>query len=378
MNDPIDSAMAAMRQRISSPAWADDFSWPQPVGTELDGLAQDIPEREWSAERRAAIAALRAIKPMHRLAVLTMARDEAPYLAEFFAHYFAIGANKIFVYTNDNSDGTADVLRWFADCTPVVPIFMHAGPGVNVQHKNYGHALFLLPELRLYDWVLLVDVDEFLIPAAIFQHHLPTMLAAAPADTDTILFPWRWRCWERSFERGAGLLAERYQHATGSDTCKSVMRMGRVTSLLDVHVPRLEPGGVYRDSRFEVIERVYTPGESKSTQGGWVDHYWGKSFEEFLIKKRRGDALELDLQFKRDYSNFFEWAGNITPGNAAPLPGAMLAAMKFQLARFSGKAGFEALMAKVEAEYGEYAWRVRQDPEIQQIYTEHMARYPIL
>jgi hypothetical protein len=372
MSDPIEAALEATRRRIASPAWADDFALPAPVGIELDGLADEVSPSEWSPGRRATMAALRAIRPRQKLAVLSMACNEAPFLPEWIAHYRAIGADRIFIYTNDNSDGTDTLLRWFSNCTPVVPIFTTAAPGVNVQFKNYEHALFLLPELRLYDWVLVVDADEFLVPAARYSHHLPTLLAHAPADTDSVIFPWRWRHWDRRFARGPGLLAERYPHAHDTIGFKSAIRLGRVSSLRNVHAPILEEGGVERDSAFNVVRDAWAP-EQRTAEGGWIDHYWGKSFEEFVVKKRRGESLALESGlFKRAYEDFFSWADRLTPENLSPVPGPVVEAVKAGLARFEARADYRELKSQLERRYEANAEILRNDPELRRLYDAAM------
>jgi hypothetical protein len=374
----IEAALAAVRRRIASPAWADDFlRFPPPVGPELDGLAAGDPS--WAAARAETLAALRAIRPVRKLAVLCMARDEAPYLPEFIAHYRAIGAERIFIYSNDNSDGTDALLRWFAGAAPVMPIFTTAAKGVNIQRKNYEHALLMLPELRLFEWVALVDADEFLRPAARFGHRLTEMLDAAPPDTDAILFPWRWRLWDRAFARAPGLLAERYPHAAIHNSFKPVFRPARVTSLRDIHAPRLEAGGIFRDTAFAPIAggKLWAPNSPKTDEGGWIDHYWAKSFEEFLVKKRRGDSLaSADGAFQRDLSLFFTWTAPLTPETLMPVSAAMIEAVKTGLAAFEARPSYQALNAKLTAAYDGYAATIRGNPDIRQLYSDHMARYP--
>lgn len=377
MSDPIEAALKAVRRRIASPAWADDLSLPAPIGTELDGLADEIHPHSWSPERQATLAALRTIRPRQKIAVLSMASNEAPYLPEWIAHYRAIGADHLFIYTNANHDGTDDLLRWYARHAPVTPIFTTATPGINIQAKNYEHALFLLPELRLFEWIIMADADEFLIPGPQYHHHLPTLLAAAPADTDTLLFPWRWRLWDRAFERQPGLLAERYPHAGRSHLDKFVTRLRHVNSLRDVHAPRLDPGGIFRDTEFALVppEKIWSD-TAKTDTGGWMDHYWGKSFEEFLIKKRRGEALALETLFQRAYDDYFTWTGPATPANHSPTPEPILTGIQREMARMAAKPGYRELMEKIETTYTTYAQSVRNDPTLRELHADYLRRTP--
>jgi hypothetical protein len=375
MNAVIDAAMEAVRRRIASPNWADDYRIrPAPVGVEFDVLATERSPEHWSAARRGVFETLRAVRPRQRVAVLSMGRNEAPNLAEWVAHYLAIGADHIFMYTNDNTDGTDALLRWFGEHAPVTPILTQVGAGVNVQLKNYEHALFLLPELRLYEWIVLVDADEFLVPGPQYNHHLPTMLAAAPADTDTILFPWRWRLWDRPFERRDGLLAERYPHARPHHLFKAVMRMRNVIEMRAVHFPALEANGVYRDTNFDVIprENIWAK-QSKSWAGGWIDHYWGKSFEEFLVKIERGDHF--DPIHYRKIDQYFKSTESQTEENLLPVPEPVVTGIKQRLARFAQVEGYAELQAKIDALYAEYARRIRQDAALRAVYDEHLQRF---
>ncbi len=93
-----------------------------------------------TVSRELVLARLRKIRPNHRLAVLAVVRNEALSLCEWIAHYKAIGVEWFFIYTNNNSDGTDSLLKWFSTWAPITPIFDAAELGVNTQFKAYvGH-----------------------------------------------------------------------------------------------------------------------------------------------------------------------------------------------------------------------------------------------
>ncbi len=379
MNAALEAAYAATLRRIAGLAWADDiFAAPPPVGPALDALAQDTEPAHWSALRQELHNALGQIEPRQKLAVLSMACNEAPDLAEWIAHHLAIGVDTIFIYTNDNSDGTDEMLRWFVANAPVVVIPVASGPGVNVQLKNYSHALALLPELRLYEWVAVVDVDEFLLPDARYGHDMRQLLAAAPADTEALLFPWHARQWPRDFERGPGLLAERFPHALPHVITKCVTRLRHVTSLSQVHFPRFDQPRILRDSRFAIIEQTdgWYP-QYRTGAGGWIEHFWGKSFEEFLVKKRRGDAMAVaGKPFHRGYEDFFAWTVKETAENHSPWPPAMLNATQARLASFATRPGFAQLQQLIATRYAAFAETTRTDPTLRQLYDDMLGRFP--
>ena len=181
MTPIIEAAFGATLRRICNPSWTADFSTPKPVvGPEYDPLAGLPPQVRWSRLQHELVGKLRQIEPKYKLAVLTMMCNDAPYIAEFVAHHLAVGVERIFVYTNNNIDSSLAVLRWFEANGLVTVLPMVTAGGMHIQRKNYHHALFLLPELRLYDWVGVIDSDEYLLPDSRYNYHLPTMLDAAP------------------------------------------------------------------------------------------------------------------------------------------------------------------------------------------------------
>jgi hypothetical protein len=375
----LSAAMSSVLARIE-PGWADGVALSRGlarygraeafIGADLDSLSDCDPPANWDEERRALESALRMIQPQRKLAVLAMARDEALHLPEWIAHCLSIGVDHIFVYTNDNRDGTDDLLRWFSQNTPVTPLFTTAAPGIDIQRKNYQHAFFLLPELRLFDWVLVIDVDEFLVPASRYDHRLPTLLDAAPADAAAVVFPWLWRLWDRSFERTPGLLAERYGHALPHSLCKSAVRLRHATSLCEIHIPTLNEGKTLLDSSLAPIkaEDIWA-NTGKSTEGGWIDHYWGRSFEEFIIKKIRGDSLAIpNGQFQSAYETFFSWTAALSEENRSPVPVPIIASIQAKLAQFSRDPVFREVTAKALAFYDEHAAKLKEDANLIALY----------
>lgn len=92
---------------------------------------------------------------------VSMMKDEAPFLLEWFAHHLAVGFTDILVYTNDCSDGTDEMLIRLEELglghhrPNVIP------EGIKPQPSALNHAQ-AEPLVRKADWVLVFDADEFL------------------------------------------------------------------------------------------------------------------------------------------------------------------------------------------------------------------------
>ncbi len=103
-------------------------------------------------------------KPVSRHGVVmavSMMKDEAPFLLEWFAHHLAVGFTDILVYTNDCTDGTVEMLERLEELG-----LGHHRPNViraggKPQPSAIGHAQDE-PLVADADWVMVFDADEFL------------------------------------------------------------------------------------------------------------------------------------------------------------------------------------------------------------------------
>lgn len=107
-----------------------------------------------------------------RVAVLTVARDEAVMLPRWVAHYGReFGVENLIVFDDNSSDGSTDDL----------PCTVHRIPGFRGGFE--GHRLRLVSGvakglLETYDWVVFTDVDEFLLADPARHGGLVDLLAA--------------------------------------------------------------------------------------------------------------------------------------------------------------------------------------------------------
>ena len=137
---------------------------PRVIGPELDHLAKDGYDGSLSSFAHACNASLRQrVVPTKGTAIVATARSEGVYLLEWIAHHRLLGIEAIFLYTNDNDDGSdallaalhaAGVITW----TPSV-----LATGTSAQNKAYGHALNVSLPLLEHRWALFIDLDEFLV-----------------------------------------------------------------------------------------------------------------------------------------------------------------------------------------------------------------------
>jgi hypothetical protein len=259
---------------------------------------------------------------------------------------------------------------------------------VSPQRKAFAHSLHFLPELRDYEWVFYADSDEFLVPGKEFDCQIAAVLSKVAEQygeqlPSAICYHWRWFVSNYAITRKPQLLLERFTHAQSHDLFKSIVRIGNVLSMRILHFPELVEDGYFVDPALNVIPGsqdrdkkalwLYRPG---GYDGGQVNHYWCKSFEEFLIKKRRGDLVMLDQQssYHRDFDTFFLWNGYERPENAVPPSPQLLARVRAELKVLRDLSGIEHLEAKVNDGFRNLLARIGDSRNVRDIYNEIATR----
>jgi hypothetical protein len=137
------------------------------------------------------------------------------------------------------------------------------------------------------------------------------------------------------------------------------------------HIPDLRAGRIIVDSAFDPFD-AGDPWEDWKIQyaGGRVNHYWPKSFEEFSLKKARGEALKLaDNEYARDFRLFFEWNGPDTPETHRPVDPAFLDRVRRGMAEMRAMPGVAACEAEVERRFRELLRRYDDAGGLRRIYT---------
>jgi hypothetical protein len=307
----------------------------------------------WTPAQSLNFLMLGRISPRRRAAVVGTMRDDGIYVLEWIAHYRALGFEHLFIYTNDNADGSEILLRELADLEVITLIESRTSGLVSPGAKAYSHAVHLLHALRDYEWALFVDSDEYFVPAPEYRMSVANVLDALDLrypdrSAAAIAYQWMWYNSAMIFKREPGLLSERFQYATPHWLTKSLVRLRDVVSMRWQHIPELRPGRFVVDSAFRPMD-ISGPLEDWPVEyaGGRINHHWPKSFEEFSIKKARGNALKLaDNIYARDFRLFFEWNGPDTPETHRPVDPAFLDTVR------RGIAEMRSMPCETDVEHG--------------------------
>ena len=254
---------------------------------------------------------------MNFLAVLTV-RNEGAFLLEWLAHHRAVGFTDFLIFSNDCQDGT-DAMLDRLDAMGIVTHKRNDGPydkgGIQFTALKAAEKL---PIVRRADWILPLDVDEF-VNIHTGDRTLPALLAALP-DATAITLTWRLfgnadvvhfedTPVTRQFTRAAPVVMH---WPWRSAMFKTLYRNDGTYGKLGVHRPRkpdddrlaqarwFDGEGRELDDKFKTT-RIFSNYGRSNYALAQLNHYPLGAMESFVVKVDRGRAVHSDHMLDVDY-----------------------------------------------------------------------------
>ena len=250
-------------------------------------------------------------------------KNEAPYIAEWIAYHRAIGVDNFLIYTNDCTDGTAEIL----DRMQQMGLLQHRNndgwKGNSPQQSALNKAL-KEPLIRDAEWIIHIDVDEF-INVRCGNGTLDDFFDRVPEATNVAM---TWRLFGHGGVTGLsdGFVIDQFEWCAPR-FCpkphtvwgfKTMFRNMGAYAKLSCHRPNK-----LRDDLREQVRWVNGSGQDmtrEAAEKGWrnsvksigydllqLNHYALRSAESFLIKRQRGRALHVDRSIGLNYWIRMDW-----------------------------------------------------------------------
>ncbi len=216
-------------------------------------------------------------------------RNEAPYLAEWALFHRMIGFDRIVAYENDSDDSTPKILEKLKQAGVIDEHISWANIPDSPQFRAYRDAALNCAT----DWLMFLDADEFL---NIFSRApVNDFLARFAPDVSCVAVNWRIFGSSGHKDFAPGLALERFTHASASHHAvnrhvKSFFRP-RCASAVHMHAPIMALGRSVLASGAPLTMATQGISDRLDWSVAQVNHYFGKSFEEYAVKRRRGDVL---------------------------------------------------------------------------------------
>lgn len=230
----------------------------------------------------------------HFLAVAAIMKDEGPYLAEWIEYHKLVGVDAFFIYDNESSDNTAEILAPYIARGDVVHI---PWPGLRQQFNAYNDAL---RRFRMATrWLAYIDADEFIVPLA--KATIPEILENYKNEVGLSM---HWLMYGDNGHKNYSedLVIERFTaHAPEPDEFMKTIINPRAAFSMETH------HACFIGSHAAVNEnghKVRTRSKEKAASAIRINHYWGKSWEEYGMKQRKGRTGSRGASLPADDSMF--------------------------------------------------------------------------
>lgn len=287
-------------------------------------------------------------EPTKKVIVVASARNEGVYLLEWVAHYLLLGADSILIYTNDNSDGSDELLCAVATHVPQVSVVFNETPAsLSAQRKAYQHAMSASPLVAEHEWAAVVDLDELALPRigtgiATLPEFVALMCSTYGASA--IRLNWQYQFDAPSLEYRSDPVGELYPIAAVTRGVKSIFRLRDFVRFRTVHRVDLLHGKLTIDGAGRPVGEE--PAEEAATDLGCIRHYWHRSFVEFDARIARGIGTQpVQGGIRRSHADYF----SRRPLHARhdPLDAAWLAKLRESLASLRSIASIASAESQV-------------------------------
>lgn len=237
------------------------------------------------------------------LAIIAIAKNEAPYIREWIAYHLSVGVEKIYLYDNDSEDDLQTIVADYVDRGEVVYI---AFSGKNKQMEAYNHAIqHYKDEVR---YMAFIDCDEFLVAPKTnnLLHTVDSLMKKIP-NAGGVGVNWALYGSSGYEKRQQGLITEIFlkrgqDNAWPNFHVKTICNPRLIKDYISPHFPIYQRGAWSVDSKGK-RQRLWFNHDVDFSELR-CNHYFCKSKEEFLLKRSRGMA---DRQEQYDFTKFDEY-----------------------------------------------------------------------
>lgn len=224
-------------------------------------------------------------KPKYYLSVCAIAKNEGPYFKEWIEWYLSQGVEKFYIYDNESTDCTKEVLAPYIKSGVVEYTFF---PGKKKQLAAYDDC-FERHRLETR-WLAVIDLDEFIVP--IKDRSIPDFLHRMEAFS-VVEINWLVYGSGGAKKQLPGNVMERFrkhslpEHRLNTHV-KSIVDPRRVCTMTGCHEAARISGNA-ADSHGNILRKGF---RDRVPQQDIIriNHYAVKSYEEFLGKRARGRA----------------------------------------------------------------------------------------
>ncbi len=232
----------------------------------------------------------RITKFENEIAIGAIMKDEGPYLKEWLDFHILVGIKKFFLYDNESTDNTTEILKPYIKRGIVE---YHYFPGKRMQHPAYMD--IINNHSNDTRWLALIDLDEFLVPVnhdtvAEFLHTMPDNFAQ-------LVVTWVMYGSSGHVHKPDGLLMENYKwHAEKQSGIKSIINPRLLIEYHSLHANFI--AGWTIDNNGRKLGRIDQTNNPPPYNNLRLNHYYTKSYDEYIARQARGTATSQSAAYR--------------------------------------------------------------------------------
>ncbi len=218
----------------------------------------------------------------HELSVVAIIKDEGPYLKEWLDYHMLVGVEKFYIYDNESSDNTKQVLAPYIRRGIVEYTYL---PGERQQNIAYIDAINRFSNDTR--WLAIIDLDEFIVP--VHNKTITEFLYTLPRNFGALVISWVIYGSAGHIKKPRGLVTANYKyHAARNWGVKSIVNPRLVVRQYN---PHLNPvAGFIIDENGHRLGHIKQTTNPPSFNHIRCNHYVTKSFDEYRARCAKGSA----------------------------------------------------------------------------------------
>ena len=238
------------------------------------------------------------------ISVAAIVKDEAEYIEEWIQFHVLMGIEHFYIYDNESSDGTTEILKEYEKTGLVTYIYW---PGKDQQVPAYSNAIDRFKNDSIY--IVFIDADEFLFSVSenkitdeinqIFDQYKKSR---NPSEKVAAAIGVNWSVYGTSshLNRSDELVIKRFTFRKRDPDylIKSICNP-RAVVRMEVHHADYVPGCCcISENGSEIPGLFFRDGRCERLR---INHYISKSEEEFIERKKKGDVRSFELKQTEEY-----------------------------------------------------------------------------
>lgn len=216
-------------------------------------------------------------------------KNEAPYILEWIEYHRLIGFTRFYLYDNDSEDNLANVLAPYVEAGIVNLEHLHGK-----KQQLHAYELAIKKSKHESKWLAVIDLDEFIT----IKHSSSINAFLSEYDNrgiSEILLGWKIFGSNNRRSKEEGLVIERFTRCGSSKApiaYKAILNPRKFLDFLHPHYAfvtgKVIDGDGKRMYYYPFKEDKYLP--SSLLENASINHYYTKSYDEFIAKSSRGFA----------------------------------------------------------------------------------------